>query len=128
MATDNEQHQRKKRKEIKTDERMLMFHMLLVESKDGKPKRGSFVEMARIFDVDRRVVASLWNNVYPKLEAHIAIHGPQSQIPFCLESKHFHNGAHNKRKRPQKWDRKEMKAAARTIPLSNRKTFHLMAW
>ena len=112
MATDNEQHQRKKRKEIKTDERMLMFHMLLFESKDGKPKRGSFVEMARLFDVDRRVVASLWNNVYPQLEAYIAIHGPESQIPFCLESKHFHNGAHDKRKRPPKWDRKEMKAAA----------------
>ena len=47
---------RKQRKELSVSERQCCFNMLLSTAVNGAPKRGSYMEMAHFFDVERRTM------------------------------------------------------------------------
>ena len=85
MPLDNVANNVPKRKELPLQERMLAFHILYNDSKDGRPQRGSIGDVARLFSVNRKTIGRLWRDTYPKLETYLIDNGPDSFKDFCLD-------------------------------------------
>ena len=99
--------ERPKRKELKLEERMLAFQMLFYESHNGRPKKGSLTDTARLFSVDAKTISRLWRTQFAKLEEHLLDHGPDSFKDFCLDKSMFATGK-SRRGRKKKYEREAL--------------------
>ena len=104
-----------------TSSRKAAFCILYSHSKDGVLERGALKKTAEMFSVDGTTMGRLWREILKKIEDESVA------IPDILHDLSFFESKSSNRGRPLKWDKAEMREAAKLVPFQQRNTFRQMS-
>ena len=93
-----------------------VYAVILFQCRDGEVKPGIFSQVAQIFSVDDRTISRIWREINKNFSA-------TPQETGQLPSNECYKNKANKRGSKRKYDRDELKAAVRDIPLNNWRTW-----